>query len=54
MDLHRTRIGTYSQAGADATPARQNEAIQKKMRLSGIKAEHATIFRLVQRRQIGS
>ena len=54
MDLYRTRIATYSQAGAGATSARQNEAIQKKMRLSGIKAEHAAIFRLLRRRQIGS
>ena len=31
MDLYRTRIATYSQAGAGATSARHNEAIQKKM-----------------------
>lgn len=54
MDLYRERIARRSQEGEAAEVARQNDAIEREMRLAAIRAERKEVFRRVRRRMLGS
>jgi monovalent cation/hydrogen antiporter len=54
MDIYRTRIEGRSQDDATAAIARRREAIEQKLLVAALKAERATIHRLLRRRQIRS
>jgi CPA1 family monovalent cation:H+ antiporter len=54
MDFYRTRIEARSQAGEAAALARENEDIERRMRMAAVKAERIVIFRMLRSQQIGS
>ncbi len=54
MDLYHDRIEARSQEGEAAVLARRSETIERTMRLSAVKAERATIFRMLRSQEIGS
>ncbi|RXZ35675.1 Na+/H+ antiporter [Sphingomonas desiccabilis] len=54
MDLYRERIEARSQEGEAAEAARREYGIERELRLAGLKAERAAIFRSARERRIGS
>lgn len=54
MDLYRERIEARSQEGEAAEAARREDGIERELRLAGLKAERAAIFRSARERRIGS
>ncbi len=54
MDLYHDRIEARSQEGEAAILARRSETIERTMRVSAVKAERATIFRMLRAQEIGS
>ena len=54
MNLYRNRIDARSQEGDAAALARQNETIERRLRIAAVKAERRTIFRMLRARKIGS
>ena len=53
VDLYRGRIEARSQEG-EAALSRRSETIERTMRLAAVKAERATIFRMLRAQEIGS
>ncbi|MFZ3483239.1 Na+/H+ antiporter [Sphingomonas sp. 3-13AW] len=54
MDLYRDRIESRSQQGAAAEAARREGSIERELRLAGLRAERAAIFRSTRERNLGS
>jgi CPA1 family monovalent cation:H+ antiporter len=54
MDLYRDRIEARSQEGEAAEAARREQGIERELRLAGLKAERAAIFRSARERNLGS
>ncbi|MFV0623064.1 Na+/H+ antiporter [Sphingomonas sp. ac-8] len=54
MDLYRGRIEARSQSGEAAEATRRQDRIERDLRLAGLKAERAAIFRSARDRSIGS
>ena len=54
MDLYRERIEARSQEGEAAEAARREYGIERELRLAGLKAERAAIFRSARERRLGS
>jgi CPA1 family monovalent cation:H+ antiporter len=54
MELYRRRIEHGSQEGEGADLARENNRIELMMRLAGLRAERAEIFRMLRTRALGS
>jgi CPA1 family monovalent cation:H+ antiporter len=53
-DLYRMRVEARSHQGQAATHARHSEAIERRLRVAGIRAERVVIFELLRAQQIGS
>jgi len=54
MDFYRARIEARSREGEAATLAREDEDIERRMRMAAVKAERTVIFRMLRSQQIGS
>ncbi|WP_239002670.1 Na+/H+ antiporter [Rhodovastum atsumiense] len=54
MELYRSRTGDPAAEGADLLPSREAERIERTLFVAAIQAERAEIFRLAQRRRIGT
>lgn len=54
MDVYRVRIDNQSNAPEQMVLLRQDEAIERELRLAALKAERGEIFRRVRRRELGS
>lgn len=54
MDLYRDRIESRSQGAKVSAEARLQDKLERDFRLTGLKAERDTVFRLARDRQIGS
>jgi CPA1 family monovalent cation:H+ antiporter len=54
MDFYRTRIEARSREGEAAALARENEDVERRMRMAAVKAERTMIFRMLRSQQIGS
>jgi Na+/H+ antiporter len=54
MDLYRDRIESRSQEGEAAEAARREGSIERELRLAGLRAERAAIFRSTRERNLGS
>lgn len=53
-EFYRSRIEARSLEGETAALARENEALEKSMRIAAVKAERTAILQLLKARQIGS
>jgi monovalent cation/hydrogen antiporter len=54
MDFYRTRIEARSREGEAAALARENEDVERRVRMAAVKAERTVIFRMLRAQQIGS
>jgi CPA1 family monovalent cation:H+ antiporter len=54
MELYRQRIESHSQAGEAATLTRENERIEKELRLAAVKAERGEVYKRLRSRRLGS
>lgn len=54
MDFYRIRIEARSQEGEAATLARENEDVERRMRIAAVRAERIVIFQMLRSQQIGS
>lgn len=54
MDFYRARIEARSRKGEAAALARENESVERRMRMAAVKAERTMIFRMLRSQEIGS
>jgi monovalent cation/hydrogen antiporter len=54
MDFYRARIEARSRKGQAAALARENESVERRMRMAAVKAERTMIFRMLRSQEIGS
>jgi CPA1 family monovalent cation:H+ antiporter len=54
IDFYRARIEVRSRKGEAGAIARENEDIERKIRMAAVKTERTVIFRMLRSRQIGS